>query len=212
MITLTFDKNSKRLDPFKEVIEAKFKESVAKVQAKIPVDNVSVVMLDKPEHTILETGEGGYAYNAYNLEIYLNPDFPNFKEAVLGDNLERVLAHELHHCLRWADPGYGETLLEHIISEGLADHFEVEVNGGKPGIWAVRLTPEQISEWLEKAKPLFSSKDFDRNAWMFGSAEKDMPKSIGYSLGFHLVGEYLKQHPTEKASTLYNKKAEAFML
>ena len=210
MITLKFDESSVRLEAFKKQIEDKFNDSIKKIQAKIPVHEVSVVIFDKPKHTIPETGEGGFSPNAHNIEIYLNPDFPEFENKVIGEKLERVLAHESHHCLRWQNPGYGETLLEQIVTEGLADHFEVEVSGGKPSIWSTNLTTEQIKEWLEKAKPLFNSKDFDRDDWMFGSEK--IPRWTGYSLGFYLVDEYLKKNPKEKASTLYNKTAEEFLL
>jgi uncharacterized protein YjaZ len=209
MITLNFDENSPKLEPFKSKIEGIFNASIKKIQSKIPIDNVSITIFDKPEHTIPETGEGGYSHDANRLDIYLNRDFPEFESKVIVEKLERVLAHELHHCLRWKNPGYGETLLEQIITEGLADHFEVEISGREPGMWSTNLTPEQIQEWLQKAKPLFSSKDFDRNAWMFGSNE--IPRWTGYSLGFYLVGEYLKTHPKEKASTLYDRKAEEFL-
>lgn len=211
MITINLDKNSKRLDPYRDRIVSQFNGAIERIQGLIPVDNVSVIVFDKPEHTIPETGEGGFSLNANNIEVYFNPDFPGFEDRVLGEEFPRCLAHELHHCLRWVDPGYGDTLLEQIITEGLADHFEVEFSGGSPGPWAVRLNDSEISEWLEKARPLFNTKDFDRNAWMFGSKEKGIPTSTGYSLGFYLVGEYLKNNKDQKASTLYNKRAEEFI-
>lgn len=210
MINLHFEKNSNGLDPFKEQIQTKFNKSISKIQAKIPIDNVKVLIWDKPELSIPETGSGGYAVDAKHLNVYLNPDLADFERTVIGKKLERTLAHELHHCLRWKDPGYGDTLLETLISEGLADHFEIEVSGGQPADWDTRLTPGQIQEWLKKAQLGFSNKD-GINAWLFGSEEKGIPKSTGYCLGFYLVGEYLKKHPKQRASTLYNKKAEEFL-
>lgn len=47
-------------------------------------------------------------------------------------SLERMFAHELHHAARWAGPGYGSSLGEALVSEGLAGAFAQEICGGLP--------------------------------------------------------------------------------
>lgn len=41
-----------------------------------------------------------------------------------------TIIHELHHCSRSAGRGYGRTLLEALVSEALAQHFEADFREG----------------------------------------------------------------------------------
>ena len=54
----------------------------------------------------------------------------------------------MHHCARWGTVGYGETLLEAMISEGLAEHFDIEVNKTKPTMWATALDKKNLEKYL----------------------------------------------------------------
>ena len=122
-----------------------------------------------------------------------------------------TLAHECHHAARWQTVGYGETLFEGIISEGLADHFAQEITERKDlHLWDRALKSKQIKEWLTKAKKEFDNKKYSQYDWFFGSKERGIPKWTAYSLGFYLVDNYLKKHLDMKASTLYKTKAGEF--
>ena len=209
MINLKFADNSDRLNPFKQKIEKVFHNSIEKIISKIPVDNVVVVVWDRPESCIPEIGIGGYAPNATSLEVYMNPEFSNFDKVVEKD-LIHTLAHELHHCLRWKDPGYGNTLLQAMIAEGLADHFDIEITGCDIPMWSNALSGVQIDKMKERAKVEYNNNNYNHPEWFFGSKDKDIPRWTGYTLGFHLVKDYLNEHPSQKASTLYNLRAMEF--
>ena len=95
--------------------------------------------------------------------------------------------------------GYGETLFDALITEGLADHFDREVNGGDPPPWSTSLSDAQREVWLKRAREEFGSTSYDHAAWFYGK-EGGQPKWTGYALGYHLVGEYLnraKKKPSE---------------
>ena len=66
-----------------------------------------------------ETGVHGYAPTAHYAELTLDPGNPQFALRWRSE-VPATLAHELHHCRRWRGPGYGSTLLEALVSEGLA--------------------------------------------------------------------------------------------
>ena len=187
-----------------------FNNTINKIAKKIQISNIDIVIEDNPDDTIPEIGIGGYAPNANLIYISLNPKHPQFKIS-LTENLERTLIHEIHHCMRWRSIGYGKTLLETIISEGLSDHFEIEISNKKPNPWSIALNKNQIKIFLKKARKEFNSKKYNHSEWFFGGKKENIPRWTGYSLGFYLVGEYLKKHQNKKASQLFHTKAEKFI-
>lgn len=142
--------------------------------------------------------------------VALNPQHNHFPQTI-RDQIPRVLAHELHHCMRTRGPGYGETLAEALISEGLADHFDHEVWGKEPQLWSIALTDEQALPLLERARGELDNKPYNHAAWFFGSAEQHIPRWTGYTLGFRLVADYLRLHPEQTAAELHAMPASAFI-
>ncbi len=200
-----------RLTPYLKEIQNIFDKTIIKVLKKIPLSNVDVVVYEYAEGVIPELGVGGNAYDPNVVSIYLNSKFPNFVEKTLREELKRIIPHELNHTMRSQTVGYGETLLKAMISEGLADHFEMEINNKGPHMWDVALKENQIKEMMEKAKKEYNSKNYNHYEWFFGSKERVIPRWTGYTLGFNLVAEYLKKNPDKKPSQLYNLEAEEFI-
>lgn len=204
-------KASGRLSQFTQSIEQRAKELVSKITEKILLGPVDIIFYDSPEETIKEIGIGGYSPNAYTLLVYLNPEFANFNKTI-NEQTERILAHELYHCMRWKGPGYGTTLLEALISEGLADHFDMEINHQDPQFWDLALTKHQLQIIRKKAQKEYYNTNYNHTDWFFGSPEKNIPKYSGYALGFQLVNNYLKAHSDKKASGLYSVKAKDILM
>lgn len=199
-----------RLNSYEKAIRTIFSETLSKIQEKMPIHDVDIVMYDNPEGTVPEQGIGGYTPNAHLIYISLDPTFPDLLKSI-NTELKRTLAHELHHTLRWENPGYGENLLDAIITEGLADHFDLEMFNESPQPWSVAFTEQELAKQLEKAKEEFENKDYDHFAWFYGNEELGIPRWIGYSLGYKLVKDYLEKHPNKKPSTLYNVKTSEFL-
>jgi hypothetical protein len=198
------------LDTFLEVIEDNFPLAVEKITARIPVTEADVVVANNPQGAIPEIGIGGRTLNSHLVFVSIDVKFPNLKD-FLPIRLERTLAHEFHHCMRLNTIGYGKTLLEALISEGLADHFVVEIMGKEPNPWSTALAPDQLRIYLERAKAEFMNEKYNHQSWFFGRGNTDIPRWAGYALGFHLVKEYLTKHPDKKPSQLYSMKAEEFI-
>ena len=200
-----------RLTPYIDKIENIFDKTVAKVLEKTFFLGTDVVISEFAEDTIPELGIGGHTYNPSLILISLDTKFPDFASVTLNKELKRIIVHELSHVARWQTVGYGETLLEASITEGLADHFDMEVNNTGPHLWDVVLNANKIKEMTERSKKEYNSKDYNHYEWFFGSKEKKIPRWTGYSLGFNLIAEYLKKNPSKKASQLHNIKAEEFI-
>jgi uncharacterized protein YjaZ len=119
------------------------------------------------------------------------------------------VAHELHHVKRWRGPGYGRTLLEAMVSEGLADHFSIELLGAPVPPWSDAFPRDQTTQLLERARPEFDSTSYDHERWFF-VASPTLPRWTGYTLGFRLVEAYQAAHMGATAADLVNTPAGAF--
>lgn len=129
----------------------------------------------------------GVAHDRSLLMLSCDPDYPGFA-AVLGTGaLRRTAVHEAHHCLCMAGPGYGETLGEAIVSEGLAGCFTSLALGSPPEPWEAALEPGSARCLLPAAGGL-EARDYDHAAWFFGTS--NLPRWLGCALGHLIVGRW----------------------
>lgn len=201
---------TKRLIPFADLLKQEFDKAILHITSKLPVTDVDIIVSDNPDNTIPEQGIGGYSPDANTIYVSLDPTFENLKES-LKREFKRTLAHELHHSMRWRNPGYGENLLDAMVSEGLADHFDLEMYGESLQPWSIALDDNQISEIKKKAESEYSNSEYDHMAWFYGNEEAGIPRWAGYSLGFRIVKDYFEKHPDKKASVLYSEDTKTFI-
>lgn len=187
------------------IISNEFDASIRRIKALLPVSDVDVVV--KPGKSVLpEIGLIGHCPSSEVVYITIDPEHPdllnNFSEEFLG-----TLGHELHHCVRNKSTGYGEELGEALVSEGLACHFETELRQDTKPIYINDVPLENIVELLRLAKRELNNKEYDHNAWFFGSREKAIPRYFGYAFGYYLVSRYIKKTGVP-ASQLFDKHAD----
>jgi uncharacterized protein YjaZ len=167
--------------------------AVERACAQLFLQDVKIHIFLDDQQTIPEWGVGGYCENADQIEIALSPGLKTEWEI----HLPRTIAHEWHHLARWRGPGYGTTLPEVIISEGLAQHFEIDCFPGPPSFFSTVLSDKQRSEILAAFIREFQISNYDHARWFFGKGE--FPFQAGYDLSFNLIGEYLLNQGTTAA-------------
>jgi uncharacterized protein YjaZ len=104
------------------------------------------------------------------------------------------VAHELHHTSRIrTGPGYGKTLGEALVTEGLADHFASEAfPDTPPQPWDNALSKDQEAELWRKAQSILDVPGgYNHQAWFFGGGAAGLPRWTGYTLGYKIVLAYL---------------------
>ncbi|WP_445502225.1 DUF2268 domain-containing putative Zn-dependent protease [Microvirga sp. G4-2] len=172
----------------------------------IDMPPVDVVIQRLRGETIPELGLTGFTPRRSCMAITLDPDNPHFEASLKAGDFIRILTHEFHHCLRFRSVGYGTTLAEALVSEGLADHFDREVNGGDGQLWDHALGPGQWPALLRQAEEAFGRSDYDHHLWFFGGHGCDsiglIPRWAGYTIGYHLVGAYLDMNPEARPSRM----------
>lgn len=182
--------------------------ALARASQAIPLSGVTITVTPDPARAIGGYGVGGFTTDGNTVSLYLDPAFPNLA-AVLEARISQMLAHEWHHAARFRGPGYGRTLLEAMVSEGLADHFATDLYGADVPPWSRALTPTEIGPWLEQARPLFDATNYGHERWFFGTTPT-VPRWTGYTLGYHLVDRHRGAHTGTTAVTLVHTPATAF--
>lgn len=184
------------------------RETVAAIQRVMPTDNLVIRVGNDPGLVIPEIGVGGFNPNAEEVRIGINPRFSNFDQ-VLNQDLAFILAHEVHHAKQRRSVGYGASLLQAAVSEGLADHFAIEITGAAPPLWAVALTGEDLETWTTNAQATWNNPSYNHAEWFLG-ASPTIPRWVGYAIGFELVRAFLAEHPERVPSDLDDEPATSF--
>lgn len=177
-------------------IRAHAREVLALVEERLDLPRFDLVVR-VGEDVIPEWGIGGRAPARGVIELVVDP------ARLAPEHFRRTLVHELHHLARWEGPGYGRSLGEALVSEGLAGHFVTEILGGPADPW------DQVRPGagvLKQAASLWARPDYDHGAWFFGRGK--MRKWTGYGLGHRIVAEHMAEGET--AAALVHASADGF--
>jgi uncharacterized protein YjaZ len=204
---IQFDEKDQSIGEHEATIRPIIESAVRQVIKVLPLTAVRIIVRQDPKILIPHYGLGGYTPSANFVVIAVDPAFPELRQSI-AKHLRGLLVHEFHHCLRWRGPGYGRTLFEAIISEGLADHFAQELLGITHP-WSQAFPEDETAKYLTLAQAEFDSTTYDFPRWFFGRGYI-LPVWTGYTLGFRLVEAYKKQHPGETSVTLVHMPARVF--
>ena len=214
--TLHFLEAEGTLAPWRERLAAEACQTHDRLATLLAPDlgmpRIDMLIQRLPGQAIPELGMGGHSYRRGCMSITLDPDNQAFAASLGDGQFSRLLTHEVHHCMRYDALGYGETLGEALVSEGLADQFDCEAHT-KPGQpWTDALTRAQWPDVLARMEPNLSTNIYsftDHAAWFYGRlGDKPIPRWSGYSVGFHLVGAYLAANPQTRASRMAGTPVE----
>ena len=205
---LVFD-DPGRLGAHRSPIEQTVRQTVSAVNQVMPTPNLLIRVVADPSQVIPELGLSGYNPSAGEVILYVDPGSSMLPQSLTTD-LSAVVAHEMHHARRRRAVGYGSTLFEAAVSEGLADHFSMEVIGTKPPLWAKALTGAELETWMARARETWADRPYDHRAWFVGT-DPAIPRWTGYAIGFELVRNYLAANTGRRASGLVGEPASSFL-
>jgi uncharacterized protein YjaZ len=184
--------DSAALSPWQAIIEHEItvtRKAAARL-VRLPSLEVEIKHVP-PSKVIPQLGMVGHCYGPEKFTLSFAPESDNFLPALADGAVRRQVAHELHHCLRNAGPGYGLSLGEALVSEGLAGHFVHRLFGTSPEPWECALPDEvALSHWPDKGA--LAATDYDHAGWFFGSGRR-YPLWLGYTLGYVVVGRWLNR-------------------
>lgn len=135
------------------------------------------------KRVIPQIGCTGTAVAPGRIVFRFDPDHPGGAAVVIRNHLRATLYHEFHHLTRgWVVHGGPKriSLLEAIISEGLATAFERDFAGSTPP-WGEY--PGNVESWLEEVLALPTCASY--REWMFH--HPDGRQWIGYRTGTYIA-------------------------
>jgi hypothetical protein len=188
------------------VIEAAVAEAGGRLSSVAPplaLDIVISARQDMPEALFVS----GHCYEPGVIGLGIDLTQPHSEDR-LRHALLKTLFHEVHHALRWDGPGYGGTLGEALVSEGLAQRFLHEMMDCPPEPWEDAVPAAVCEAHRSRARAAFDDAGYDHGAWFFGQGE--LPEWLGYTLGRRIVDRHLAQHPGATALSLAQADAADF--
>ena len=132
---------------------------------------------------IPETVEVGAAVAPARVTWTVDPTRPGGVAAIARSRLRLTLFHECHHLVRFAHLRKRDTrptLMDRVVSEGLATAFERDLGGWRPP-WGEY--PEDVLAWAKELLKLPASEPPD--PWMF--QHPDGRRWVGYRAGTYIA-------------------------
>jgi hypothetical protein len=179
-------------------LERLLTRSADKVFALIPHrDQIRINVRLDPKDTVPEIGVGsipdpgtGEAY--VTIDDHSKIGFRKSLATWLPASLARVLF--LSSRIR-TGPGYGVTLGEALVSEGLSDHFVAQAfPRTPPQPWDHRsmTARQEAGLWKRARRDLAVPGGYDHPLWFFGAGGKNaLPHWSGFTLAYRIVAPYL---------------------
>jgi hypothetical protein len=167
--------------------------ALARINALLPGPPTAITVLYTGSAVIPQTG----TYGLTNADGRITIGFLPTAQASLGTImtlwLPRTLSHEVDHSVRFlAGPGYGPSLLEQIISEGISSAFDTAAFPGTADPWDRAISPGQECALWKQARPLLSQTGL-YDQWFLGGG--GIPNWAGFTIGYDIVTSYRQRHP-----------------
>lgn len=176
-----------------EVLESKAFSALREIQKYLKLPNLDIVISPCSEEYKTKSGIMGCVTTPYLMDIMLDTDREDLID-VINAQLPAVIAHEIHHVIRASLGVECKTLLQNIVAEGLACHFETNFNGNKlPSLF----NGIQNQDWVtlyEQMRPELNSVEFSYPVYFGGEDESKFPNHAAYWVGFNLVSQYINKH------------------
>jgi hypothetical protein len=204
--------NFKRFD--KSRFEALAATAWRKADAVLPQDSLDlcIELVDKSDVFVdqMMHGVAGLTAGAGKIMLKVSVD------SKWAQRLPFALAHELHHsyvAAHYAGNGSSAfTLADYLVFEGRADYFAHQLYPVPVAPWDHALTETQFDALWPRVRKLLGSTDFPTmRAVMFGDPGRHIPRWAGYSIGYRLVTQRMKQKPVMDITAMTAAPTAAFI-
>lgn len=196
-----------QLDRWRAAVEEGVEKTRRRCARVVDLPPIDFVVRAGAAGTIPEIGHVGNTPAPGTIFLTLDPSNPALVTH-MGGAFERMVAHEVHHALRWDGPGYGRTLGEALVSEGLAGQFVRQLFQNPPEPWERAVQPAALRAAAGEARELWDATDYGHARWFQGRG--DLGRWAGYALGYRMVGLWLAERSDRSAANAAGEPAESF--
>lgn len=161
--------------------------TAVEVRRLLPALPGQLVLRVQPSKSVIpETGETAYAVLPNSVGWLVDPDHPGSVTATIARELRATLYHEFHHLVRYAYVGEGKSVMDGVVTEGMATVFERDAAGASPP-WGAY--PKDAMNWLIELGSL--PPDADVRYWLT-QRHPDGRRWIGMRAGTYLVDQAMR--------------------
>lgn len=185
------------------------KKTVRAANIHLKHSNCNILVFADPDQAIPEEGLGGRAWGSDWIRMDIDPNTKLGVGKAVQTYLQGMVAHELHHSRRATSVGYGETLGEAMVSEGLAQAYQEFLYPKVNVAYAHHLTTHEIKKAWKKAQAEIVSKKYDHSEWFYGTGK--LKRWAGYSLGYNIVKQFMERERENNPAVLVDVPANAFL-
>jgi uncharacterized protein YjaZ len=192
----------------KNMLEETIKKHASIAGRTLCLPFITITVYSKSSWTTSETGESGFTPSAEWIQIYIDPKNKLYRfDFIARKIIPGTIYHEINHAARWRTTGYGASLIEAVISEGLASAFEKDQWREFTAPW-LKWREKEIKDYLKvlKGKQNEINSAYNHNEWFFGKGK--LPKWIGYKLGTYIIESVRNNYPKLSWCELNKMKAE----
>ena len=162
------------------MIERISRSTIAEVrQLLTALPETITLRVDADDNVSATTNAAATAVAPDRIYWSVDPDRGDGVVATAEVHLRAMLFHELHHLVRDATI-IRASLMDHVVSEGMASAFERDHAGAR---YPFSQYPDNVAAWLAELAVLPGSADL--NQWMF--RHPDGRRWIGFRVGTYLV-------------------------
>ncbi len=197
------------LGPWRDHITAELEATRQLIARAVAPPRLYILVQRLTGAVIPEIGMVGHAYRKGLFALTLEPDNTCFVAGLHDGTLLRQVAHEVHHCLRMAGPGYGWTLGEALVSEGLAGRFTGWLFGSPAEPWECAVGTDVLRAHAPD-EALLRATGYDHAGWFIGAGGR-RPRWLGYTLGYQIVGDWLTTAGEVDGDAWMNVSADAVL-
>ena len=178
-------------------IETQIEAAYAQANQLLPGGSTTIcVFVTDPANTFIRdrmNGVGGLTAGAGKIWLQLYP------EGKWEEWINYTITHEYHHSV-WTEQHYDENkpfyLIDYLVFEGRADTFAHQLYPELTAPWTNALgAEEEIIQWEAIQKILKTTSYQTLSDYMFGNQGQDIPLWTGYTIGFHIVQDFVEKHP-----------------
>jgi len=202
-IVLSIANASHTLDKQVSRIESAFKRASETATTLLELSSIDVICIDDPSQVIPEIGVSGFTPNRHLVYLYVDSNV-----ALDEKDIYATLIHEFAHAKRYDGQGFGSTLFDSIIFEGLGVALEEETSGDNGTFLSNYLKNQDNKALLGQIASHFGDHEFNRFHWFIEESD-DLLRWTGYRVGYYIVTEYMKK-TNKKASELLMEDFETF--
>ncbi|WP_435249890.1 DUF2268 domain-containing putative Zn-dependent protease [Vibrio sp. nBUS_14] len=185
-----------KLAQYEDFLISQINMALETIGTHIELHDLDITVSPFSKEKVSPFGIGGFALSAHRVELFLDVRRDDI-EVVIKKELTAVLGHEINHALRKSHGHKNVTLLDSLVMEGLACHFEGVLNGGELSSMFVDIQHEDWRSLYKKMKPHLESTSFPFEQMFLGTKPDEYPRYSGYWVGYNLVVQYLHdQNPS----------------